>query len=374
MEAGQAPPAPGTGNRRFAWLPSKATVAAGSATVVAIAAIALLIYCLSKHDSGTDASLQSKFPLGGPVEFLYLDATRVATYLAQVEGGEVESEKLTQKLTQNLNAKLQLKELGEVGSSQVSELFAEKNVKPTAASSFFALRGALDREEVIHTMHPGFFESVVPREEGDFVEFDTDALLPPAYVNAYLAVLHAGTLAAIFPKSSTRRRESTNFFKKVGATPRAVFALRPYKTTAEAAPNEASASRVAERKSFVYLLPFTASLLSSERSLLKNGGGHFTVLGKLVRLFPEPPEKEDENSYVDSATRETWEQALENAPDELLCRTEPMCAETIRAKQLSAKDRKEAIVESRRHIVETLATQSAIPSRGAVILPIGIYK
>ena len=344
------------------------------AVVVAVAAIVALIFCLGDSGSGDKTSLQPKFPPGGPVEFLYLDATRVATYLAQVDGGEVESEKLTRKLTQNLNAKLSLKDLGELGSSQVSELLAEKSVKPTAASSFFALRGQLEGAGIIHKIRPRYFQEIMPREEGDFVEFETNALLPPRYINAYLAVLHAGTLAAIFPKSATWRRASTNFFKKVGFTPRAVFALQPYKTASQAAPGQASASQAVGRKSFVYLLPFTVSLLSSERSLLKNGGGNFTVLGKLVRLFPRPPEEANRASYVDSATQETWEQALKSAPGELLCRTEPMCAETVRAKHLTGGRRQNVIDEGRQELLETLETQTTISGRGAVILPIAIYK
>ena len=34
-----------------------------------------------------------------PVEFLYLDATRVASYLAQIEDGAREDEKVTSKVT-----------------------------------------------------------------------------------------------------------------------------------------------------------------------------------------------------------------------------------------------------------------------------------
>ena len=343
-------------------------------TIFAIAALAGLIFCLGDSGSGDTASLQPKFPPGGPVEFLYLDAPRVATYLAQVEGGEVESEKLTRKLTQNLNAKLSLKELGELGSSQISELLAEKSVKPTAASSFFALRGQLEEAHVIHTIRPRYFQEIASREEGDFVEFETNALLPPRYINAYLAVLHAGTLAAIFPKSETQRREATNFFKKVGFTPRAVFALQPYNTTPDPASGQASASQAVGRQSVKYLLPFTVPLLSSERSLLKNGGGTFTVLGKLVRLFPKSPEKEQPSSYVDSATQETWEQALKTAPGELLCRTEPKCAETVRNRDPFGKKRETAIDKGRKEILETLETQTTIGGRGAVILPIAIYK
>lgn len=344
-------------------------------TAIVVIVLGAIVYSIAEPGGSSQdtSSLEPSFPPGGPAEFLYLDATRIATYLAQVEGGEIESEKLTHKLTQNLNAKLEFKGLGEVASTKVGELFAEKNVKPTAASSFFALHGQLERANVISTVRPRYFKEIRKLDEGDFVEFETNALLSPIYVNAYLAVLHAGTLAAIFPKSRKRRSESTNFFKKVGSTPRAVFALQPYKPTPAAAEAEASASSLPGRKPVVYLLPFTASVLSSERSLLKNGGGNFTVVGKLVRLFPEPPEGSG-TSYVDSATRETWEQALKSAPEELLCRTEPMCAETVRANHLRGKKRKKVIEVCRQQILEALETQTTIPARGAVILPIAIYK
>jgi hypothetical protein len=357
-------------------MPGSRNVWIAVASVLGFLLIAGVIYAIADPGgSSQDASsIQPSFPPGGPAEFLYLDPTRIATYLAQDEGGKVESEKLTHKLTQNLNAKLELKGLGEVGATQVGELLAEKNVKPTAASSFFVLHRQLEEAKDISPVRPRYFKEFRRLDEGDFVEFETSALLPPIYINAYLSVLHAGTLAAIFPKSPTQRRESTNFFKKVGSTPRAVFALQPYKPNPEAASGQASASQVAGRKPVVYLLPFTAPLLSAERSLLKGGGGNFTVLGKLVRLFPTPPKEKERASYIDSATRETWEQALKSAPEELLCRTEPMCAETVRAKHLTGKKREKVIDECRQQILEALETQTTVSDRGAVILPIAIYK
>jgi hypothetical protein len=340
MEAAK-PPKKKEGNRRVT-LRGVLTVLG---TALAVIVIGGIIYLIADPGGSTQeaSAIEPQFPPGGPAEFLYLDATRIATYLAQVEGGQVESEKLTHKLTQNLNAKLELKGVGGVDATKVGELLAEKNVKPTAASSFFVLHDQLEGAKVISPVRPRYFKEFRRLDEGDFVEFETSALLPPIYISAYLSVLHAGTLAAIFPKSPTRRRESTNFFEKVGSTPRAVFALQPYKPSPEPASGQASASQVAGRKPVEYLLPFTAPLLSAERSLLKGGGGNFTVLGKLVRLFPKPPKEEDRASYVDSATRETWEQALKSAPDELLCRTEPMCAETVRGKQLSGTDRQKVI-------------------------------
>jgi hypothetical protein len=342
---------------------------------ICVAVIGMIIADLADSGSADDAStFQPTFPPGGPAEFLYLDTARVATYLAQVEGGTVESEKLTRKLTQNLNAKLAAKELGEVSAARASELFAERTVKPTAASSFFALRTRLEDADVIEGIRPRFFEEDVEGlPEGRFVEFKTSALLPPIYLNAYLAVLHSGTLAAIFPDSPRRRQAALNFFKKVGPAARAVFALQPYALPSESEGSPEASMPYSQRKAFVYLLPITAPLLTSERSLLKYGGGKFTVLGKLVRRFPEPT-KRHRPAYVDSATEETWEQALKRAPAELLCRTAPQCARQVRRDGLSTAKRHKAIEKGRERILEALKTQTSIPTRGAVILPIAIYK
>jgi hypothetical protein len=347
-------------------------IGVGVGITIAVVVIVGVIYSIADPGgSSQDASaFEPSFPPGGPAEFLYLDASRVATYLAQVEGGTVESEKLTHKLTQNLNAKLTPKEIGGIEATKARELSAERTVKPTAASSFFALQTRLEGADVVSEIRPRYFEDdIEPLREGTFVKFKTSALLPPKYINAYLAVLHAGTLAAIFPHSRSNQEAATNFFEKVGPTGRAVFALQPY---AELPEDDSEGSL--GRKPFVYLLPITTPLLTSERSLLKFGGGSFTVLGKLVRRFPEPTSAHHP-AYVDSATEETWRQALELAPGELLCRTTPDCAEAIRRGDgLKGADRGAEIQKTRREILETLKKQTTIPSRGAVILPIGIYK
>jgi hypothetical protein len=216
-----------------------------------------------------------------------------------------------------------------------------------------------------------FKDDVEGLSEGAFVKFKTSALLPPIYLNAYLAVLHANTLAAIFPESPSRRVAAKNFAKKAGPNARTVFALQPY-----ALANVGTAggeTRRLTRKPFVYLLPITAQLLSSERSLLKYGGGKFTVVGKMVRRFPEGTRKHTP-AYVDSATLETWEQAIRRAPGELLCRTAPNCADRVRAGHLKGRRREWQIDKARRRILSALVTQTSIPEKGAVILPVAIYK
>ncbi|HEX6665525.1 MAG TPA: hypothetical protein VF081_02905 [Solirubrobacterales bacterium] len=332
--------------------------------------VLLGVYVIESGSEGTSA-FQPVFPEGGPAEFLYLDTARVATYLSQVEGGEVESEKLSRKLTQSLNAKVALEGKGEIGATQATELAAERILKPTAASSFFALQTRLmDVPDVVKEIDSEHFErDVKGLREGQFVDFTTDALQSPIYLNAYFAVLHAGTLAAIFPGSHDDREAAKNFFEKVGPTARAVFSLQQ---PAPSTGGVASGDSQDPESEFVFLLPVTAPLLSSERSLLKYGGGEFKVFGKLVRRFPEPEQDLRKVAYVDSATKETWGPALKGAPGELLCRTAPDCAGEIRGEEASERD--DEIARNRRKILEALGEQTIIPERGAVILPIAIYK
>lgn len=344
--------------------------------VVGLGVLALITLYIVDPGSEDASAFQPAFPPGGPAEFLYLDTARVATYLAQVEGGEVESEKLSRKLTQSLNTKIAVKDVGEISATQANELAAERTLKPTAASSFFALQTRLEDAKVVASLDSRRFEKDVERlKEGKFVSFETSTLLSPIYLNAYLAVLHAGSLAAIFPHSRDHRKAAENFFEKVGPTARAAFALKHFgPPTGGVASDDSQGS---EREEFVYLLPVIVPLLSSERSLLKYGGGEFTVFGKLVRRFPEPTTQERKFAYVDSATQETWEQAIRRAPGELLCRTEPHCAAAIRGKgkeQLSDAERVDEMKENRREILDALEEQTSIPERGAVILPIAIYK
>lgn len=336
-------------------------------TAVLVAFIAICaVYILVRH-IGDDDSLEPNFPPGGPAEFLYLDPARVRAYLAQVNGGTFDAEKITRKLSSSLNAKVGLSG-SEGGGSEEKETSVEREVRPTDASNFFQLRAGLQKEGVLHEIGLLYYGSEDERDisqlnEGDFVTFQTTALLSPQYLNAYLAVRHEHTVSTLFPNSPQRRQQAKAFSETVGADPRVVFALKP---------REKVDSEVVE-KPFVYLLPMDASNLTSERSLIKYGGGRFTVVGKLVRIFPELG-REDSPAYVDSPTRETWEAPLRKAPRELLCRTDPKCVKAVRGKALPLAARRAAGQESRQRTTQTLSTQTEIDSRGAVILPLAIYK
>lgn len=338
----------------------------GFFTLVGVVVIFLLGHFVGLRVTASSAgpSKGPDFPNGGPAEFLYLDSARVDSYLGQIDGGSFNSEKVTHKLTETLSGKLTLAGAAEAGESTAHESLAEREVKPTEASRFFALYQGLKNE---HDLKPvglrRFNSDIEPLEEGQFVEFRTGAMKAPIYLNPYLATRQQVTLAAIFPggpgateKSAVERAQSKRFFHQLGPEPRVVFSLQP--ENGEGA---------------TYLLPVQAQLLSSERSLIKYGGGEFTVVGKLVRRFPEGGDRHDP-AYIDTATLETWEKPLQRAPGELVCRTDPRCASVVRAGHLNGGERLHQIELSRRRALNALDRQAEISGEGAVILPIAIYK
>lgn len=274
-------------------------------------------------------------------------------YLAQVNGGTFDTEKVIRKLTNSLNAKVGVPG-AEGGASQGNETSVEREVKPTDASNFFLLRTGLAQQGDLNEIGLRFFnDDIAHLHEGAFVAFQSTALLSPRYLNAYLAVREEHTIDTMFPDSPRARERAKEFSATVGTDPRVVFAL--------------------QRKGSTYLLPMDAAFLTTERNLLKYGGGKFTVVGKIVRIFPAPG-RQNEPAYLDSPTRETWEEPLKAAPQELLCRTDPTCIDEIRKEDLKGFARIAPAEEARQQALDALDQQTQIERRGAVILPVAIYK
>jgi hypothetical protein len=308
-----------------------------------------------------------------PDEFLYLDTERTLAYLAQLQGGTTTGEAISEKLTNTIGGKLALAGL-EANGNRAEEDLTERQVSPTGASSYIALLGALRSAGELDELNLRCAKCLKKLNEGQFVLFKTDSMRPPLYANPYFAVRQDATLSAIFPTADanpTKRRlvlaereAARRFVKQVGDDPRIVFDLRPGKSP----------------RSVQYLLPVSYQQLTSERSLIKYGGGEFTVLGKLVRILPEPSRPlrpsntrkgEAEEAYVDSATREIWGRPLAGALFHLLCRSDPACLERVHA---GGKAKRDALKHTRGTIEKVLSNQTQIKRRGAVILPIAIYK
>lgn len=371
-------------------------------TVALVAAVAVLAF--SRMSSG-HAGVASPFPAAGPAEFLYLDGTRVLAYLAQFDGGNFTSEQLTSKLASSQNSTIAVEKALELGQSSEQERSVVKQISPTAAGNFIELLSKLEGlpNGLTTVGLDRFDEDVQELTEGQFVRFRTHALTSPVYLNPYLAVRDPDTLSTLLPMPATgldrarveaERIGVRHFVGAVGTDPRVVFALRPTSereheaqtglagnggTTGPGTPSAAQRRAEKERRTKAeeahvqYLMPLDARLITEERSLLKFGGGEFTVVGKIVRIFPEGGD-DHRPAYVDSPTEETWAQPLATAPLKLLCRTDPKCMALIRADGVTSEQRRGAFRHSRAFALEALAEQTQIPVRGAVIVPIAIYK
>jgi hypothetical protein len=338
-----------------------------AATLALLAIAANLLFGLGDGgESGSTATLN--FPAGGPVEFLYLDSSRVAAYLAQFNGGSFTNEKESRKLTDTLKGGLNVDGI-EAGGSKAQEDFVEREITPTAANQFLALSTAMESQGEVHHIHLSKFATEVHRlPEGQFVYFRTSALLSPTYLSAYMASRRPHGVRDLFPpdgqngaapRITAERRAAWKFKYELGKDPRAVFSLHT--------------GKAGHGKRFTYLLPMSAELLTEEESLLARGGGKFTVVGKLVRSFPEEGDRQVP-AYVDSATLQTWDGALRTAPGELICRTDPRCEGRVRELHLRGTGRLKSIQSARRRELRALDEQTEIEKHGAVIIPIAIYK
>ncbi len=346
----------------------------GIGILAGLAVFAFAVHLLWPSGSGSG---DGSFPEGGPAEFLYLDAARDASYLAQIDGGSYEGEKVVHKLAESLNAGVKVPGGGEAGATRAREILTERVLQPTDASAFFDLAEELRDDHIKEVGLRDFQRFVHDRvAEGEFVEFETSAIVAPRYLNAFLAVRQKKTLEELFPYSKRRQRLARAFLRDVGRNPRAVIAIRP---------KFAQGEREGERKPVAYLMPIRARSLTAERSLIKYGGGRFTVIGKLVRDFPEKVKSGDHTpAYIDSPTLETWELPLRRAPRELLCRTEQQCIDEVRTGVVAGKtvangplegeQRHKALKRARHRILDALRSQTTIEHRGAVILPVAIYK
>jgi hypothetical protein len=349
--------------------------------VIAWAAIALL----GSGDGGGLAHTtpaRASFPPGGPAEFLYLDKARIIAYLAQIDDGEESSKKYAQKLTDSLNGKVNLESIAEAGGSRSEEDVVEKVVTPSGASLFFDLKRALEEEEEesegeegdTHYLEPVDLENpesgVETVGEGHFIEFQASELLSPAYLDQYLAIKRPHGVRDLFPPDGAGEAAARN-------TP-ARWATWRFKGELGKDPRVDLAVRVDEpdgKGRIVYLLPVDGALLTEEQSLLSHHGGTLTVVGKIIRLWPDPGKQKVKTPvYVDNATRATWEGPVRSAPGELVCRTNPACRTKVAANGIRGPHRQTLIEESRKAELRALHVETRIQRRGAVVLPIAIYK
>lgn len=333
----------------------------GLLVVAAVVVVAALLL-----EGGESSSKASSATLR-PVEFLYLDGGRVLTYLEELQGGAVKSEEESHKLTKTLSATLKLQQL-EAGASGQEENFIQRAVTPTTASAYMELFNDLDMQHRIKRIHWYSHESLEGLSEGQFVLFRTEAIRSPVYLDPFLALHQNAPLATLFPiprrgvassrRTHTERMAALRFAKEIGRDPPIVLSLQP----------QSRSARIQN------LLPLRFQALNHEASLLKDGGGAYTVVGKVVRILPEPHNEEAQFSYVDFSAREAWRRALHQAPGALLCRSDPRCEEKLRGASGKRGVVGKAIQKARKSMETALSEQTEVKKDGAVIIPVAIYK
>jgi hypothetical protein len=300
------------------------SVAAG--VVAGAAAVAVIWWWVG--GGGTAATLEHD-PGIPPPDYVYLDNARVVLYLGQLEGGLSASEKLTEQLTENRNATLAASGFQLGGSSDRSSS-VERVVTPTATARFYALLDSLGAHGYVHTVDAAasgkaLARAFAPIPEGAFVRLRNCELRIPPYVEfgellrasrGRISPLQAFLDAGSGTEQAFVTLEEAQFqagrTKSLVGTPSVAFSAADSRRIAAAAPKlervvgrnprvPASCGRTANpsRGGFDMLLPLRLGGLSTERSLL---AGPVTVVGKVVRAVRRP-----EDAYVDIASLALFE-------------------------------------------------------------------
>lgn len=352
--------------------------------VVGLLAVIAVMLLQDRRESTAAQPFEAPLP---PVEFLYLDSTRILDFLAELEGGQVGAVHRISKEIASVNAG------GSgggftVGASSQRESLADSTVTRTEASLLGLLLHALAQNEShgvnfhsIELTDPENLKNLKKVREGMLVRFVTHDLLSPGYIRPYVVVRQSATLAALFPqaagnavgaeRAAEQRRKAESFARQVGPDPRITFAVAP-RTEGDEIPLKV-------------LLPMRYSNLTQERSLLEKGrdqytGGRLVVFGKVIRVFRHktgiPCRDRDRKcpEYTDFATREIWRSPLEQASNFLIEHVSHNCTTRRTGAERRESPSRSRLIEGRACFLAKLKEQTELHAPGAVILPIAIYK
>lgn len=289
-----------------------------------------------KPSGGGVALAKSDVP---PLEFAYLDGTRVSAYLGQAENGLASQEKRAQQIKREVNAALTAGANISLGGSRDEEQSSDATFEINAADRFYAFLRVLraEHEAVATKRHCNSpqsrtlwlgeldFEEPADRvmEEfecigvGNFVRVhDVQLFLPPfaqalprlRSANAFYGALPTPRTPFTSPAQSAALRSALHdYAHRVGKEPRLPFVGAPY------------GERRKVGGKVALFLPTEYAGITSEPSLLT---GSVTVVGKIVyiapattrarpaahrRVKPAPP------AYIDYPTVGTFGRALLNS-------------------------------------------------------------
>lgn len=151
------------------------------------AAVVGVLWLVLGNGGGSTASFQVS-PGIPPVVFLYLDDVHIASYLAQLQGGEATTEMLSRQATESRNASVASHGIG-VGASTGELSTAQLSLTITDQSRFTDLLGLLKADGYLRTIDMGAPDAEVRQEfapvtPGTFVRLSDCTLALPRYVQA----------------------------------------------------------------------------------------------------------------------------------------------------------------------------------------------
>jgi hypothetical protein len=356
--------------------------------LIVVLGLAIAIGIFERNRSSDPASFEASIP---PVEFLYLDGPRILDFLAELEGGEVGAVHRISKEINSLNAGGSANGFS-VGASTQHETEAESTITRTEASELGLLLSDLRAND----LHGVSFHAVTIDDhtkltkkgirEGMLVRFVTHDLLSPGYLRPYVVVRQSATLAALFPQASgdqasaeraqKQRQKAESFARQIGPDPRLTFAVLPR-------------GRAGSGRPLKVLMPMRYRNLTTERSLLEKGkdqytGGRLVVFGKVIRVFRHQTTFRcreragrcggDQPEYTDYATREIWNNPLEQASNYLIEHVSHSCVTSSTEAEVTENPSRAGPIRGRACFLAKLRRQTELYAPGIVILPIAIYK
>jgi hypothetical protein len=358
--------------------------------LVVVLAVAVAVGVLDDTRSSDPTSFEASLP---PVEFLYLDGPRILDFLSELEGGEVGAVHRISKEINSLNGGGSVEGFS-VGASTQHETQAESTITRTEASEL----GLLLNDLRANRSHGVSFHAVTIDDhtkltnkgirEGMLVRFVTHDLLSPGYIRPYVVVRQSATLAALFPQASgdqtsaeraeRQRQKAESFARQIGPDPRLTFAVVPRRQHGGGQPLKV-------------LLPMRYRNLTTERSLLEKGkdqytGGRLVVFGKVIRVFRHEEAGScgiaggtgscgvAQPEYTDYATREIWNNPLEQASNYLIEHVSHSCITRPTEAEVAEHPSRGGLIRGRACFLAKLRRQTELYAPGIVILPIAIYK
>lgn len=360
-----------------------------------------------------------------PGEYLYIDNARVANYLSQSQGGEAYTTKESKRLTQALDFGVEGGGATAGGSAQAQD-FVEHVLTPTASSNFMRLRSTLEKSQHLRQFHNGklAYADYDQLREGDFVELSGVQLRIAGPGALYYSLKRTGAVLpeqGEIPVSSLKftgrqRRVLNTWLATFGPNPRIIFRaelkadqgfdtrpgseflarLRRFKRVISPGAVSQATRDFEKSRGVKVLIPTQYKALADEESL--SSGGASTVLGKVLRKYQFPPERDVverfEFRYQDAQTKAALGRATERIPGFLIRaqkRAQNKLAREIDRRlgsrvrlefRLTKKERAQIARHvrrtriSREQLGRELETQTVLdgPDPGMLIAPLAIYR